>query len=95
MTRVLRYACRNELLPILETALIADGYTIEAPVQQAVGGSATMLMRKGTIFLLISQPPKGQIADIEVGGDAQQVAEEFLASLPLDVVKLPTLQVAE
>jgi hypothetical protein len=95
MTRILRYTCRTDVLPVLETALAADGYTIEAPFQPAVGGSAAMLMRKGTVFLLFSRPPTGQLADIEIGGEAQQVAEALLESLPLDLVKLPTLQTAE
>ncbi|HEU5101410.1 MAG TPA: hypothetical protein VFU22_20445 [Roseiflexaceae bacterium] len=95
MTRILRYTCRTELLPALETAQAADGYAIEAPFHRAVGGTAAMLMRKGTAFLLFSCPPTGQLVDIEIGGEAQQVAEVLLESLPLDLVKLPTLQTTE
>jgi len=95
MTRILRYTCRTELLPVLETALADDGYTIEAPFGKRFGRNATMVMRKGSVFLLVECPPTSQLADIEVGGEAHYVAEALLDALPIDLVKLPTLQIGK
>lgn len=87
MTPFVRYTCQPELLPIVEAALAANGYTIATPFQRSQNGATTMVMTSGLITLLLAYTPDHTLADIEVWGDALTVAVELLESLPFTLNK--------
>ena len=87
MTPFIRYTCQPELLPIIEAALAANGYTIASPFQRSLSGATTMVMTSGLATLLLAYTPDHTLADIEVWGDALPIAVELLESLPLALTR--------
>jgi hypothetical protein len=95
MPSCIRYICQYELLPVLEAALAANEYHVEMPLQRSVGGASAMVMMSGTVSILFTHTPGSAVVEIEVWGSAQATAAQLLESLPIELVKLPTIQGAD
>ena len=89
MTPFIRYTCQPELLPIVEAALAANGYTVASPFQRSLGGETTLVMTSGLVTLLLDSTPSSTLAEIEVWGDALPAAVQLLESLPLVLSRQP------
>ena len=87
MASFILYTCQPELLPIIEAALAANGYTIASPFQRSLSGGSTLVMTSGLATLLLAYTPDHTLAEIEVWGDALAVAMELLESLPFVLTK--------
>ena len=61
-----RYTCPRELLPVIESALAAEGYVLEAPLQRAVGGSRLTVMTRGGSVISLHEDTARDIANINV-----------------------------
>jgi hypothetical protein len=83
MTNMAHYVCAGELLPVVEAALAANGYVVEAPYQKQGGDGALLIMSRGAAIVLLSQAGQYGQGDIEVWGDAQAAATTLLESLPI------------
>jgi len=90
MASFIRYTCRPELLPNIEAALAANGYTIASPFQRSFGGATTLVMTCGLATLLLAYTPTHSFAEIEVWGVALAAAVQLLESLPLPLDRQPT-----
>ena len=95
MLRIRRYACPSELAPVLEAALAANGYTVELRYQEHSTGDEALRMTQGFASVLLTQAAIANQCEIDIWGEAQHSAAVFLESLPLDIDKLPTLQVTD
>jgi hypothetical protein len=93
MLHIRRYACRSELAPVLEAALAAHGYIVEIPYQENSRGDRVLVMTEGSASVLLAQAATTNQCEIDIWGDAQHRAAVLLESLPLNLDKLPTLQV--
>ena len=85
MPNMAHFVCASELLPMVEAALAAHGYVVEAPRQMAVGGDTILVMTCGAAIVLLSQGAQRPQADIEIWGDAQAAATTLLESLPISL----------
>jgi hypothetical protein len=63
---VIRYECLSELLPLVEAALAAHGYTVTAPLQRRVGGGHALVMGSGAASVLLAHPGSHGREDVEV-----------------------------
>lgn len=61
-----RYTCPLELLPVIESALAAEGYMIEKPLQRAVGASRVTVMTRGGATVALHEDLARDTADIDV-----------------------------
>jgi hypothetical protein len=86
----IRYTCAHELLPCIEAALAAHGYTILIPLQPSVSGANTLVMISGETSILLTYPTAGQVGEIEVWGPGQTAATMFLEALPMALQRQPT-----
>jgi hypothetical protein len=86
---LIHYTCISDLLPMVEAALAANGYIIEAPPQKQLNGNMLMVMTSGSAGVLLSQNGQDELADIEVWGAAQSAAAALLESLPIELRKQP------
>ena len=93
MVRIRRYACRSELAPVLEAALAANGYIVELPYQENSKGDRVLIMTHGSASVLLAHAATSGQCEVDIWGEAQHTAAVLLESLPLDLDKLPTLQV--
>src|SRR4051812_3106460 len=93
MLHIRRYACPSELAPVLEAAFAANGYTIELPYQENSKGDGALVMTQGEASVLLTQAATSDQCQIDIWGAAQHTAAVLLESLPLNLDKLPTLQV--
>jgi hypothetical protein len=93
MVRIRRYSCPSELAPVLEAALAANGYTIELPYQEDSKGDGALVMTQGAASVLLTQATTSDQCEIDIWGEAQHMAAVLLESLPLNLDKLPALQV--
>ena len=87
MTPFIQYTCQPELLPSIEAALAANGYTIASPFQRSLNGATTLAMTSGLVTLLLAHTPDHTLAYIEVWGEALAAAVELLESLPFTLNK--------
>lgn len=93
MIRIRRYTCPSELAPVLEAALAANGFAIEIPYQENRKGEGVLIMKQGAASVLLTQVATSDQCEIDIWGEAQYTAAVLLESLPLDLGKLPTLQI--
>jgi hypothetical protein len=89
MASFIRYTCHPELLPNIEAALAANGYTIASPFQQSLTGATTLVMTCGLATLLLAYTPTHTLAEIEVWGVALAAAVQLLEALPLPLHREP------
>ena len=78
-----RYTCPRELLPVVESALAAEGYEIAAPLQRAVGGARTTVMTRGAAVITLHEDAGSDMADINVYNKDDQGGLAVLETLPL------------
>lgn len=78
-----RYTCPRELLPVVESALAAEGYEIAAPLQRAVGGARTTVMTRGAAVITLHEDAGSDMADINVYNNGDQGGLAVLETLPL------------
>jgi hypothetical protein len=86
----MRYTCKAGLLPIVQAALIANGYTLDAPRQtQRRAGATAVVLQSGSTAVLLAQPPNNAVAEIEVWGAGQSAVSEVFEALPIALHRLP------
>lgn len=61
-----RYTCPRELIPVIESALAAEGYTVEAPLQRAFGRTRITVMTCGDAVIALHEDGARDMADINV-----------------------------
>lgn len=86
---MLRYSCLRAMLPTVEAALAAEGYTVERPLSRAVGDERTLVMTQAAAVVLLTESERSEVADIEVYGSAQSAAAMLLERLPLKLTRQP------
>ena len=94
MLHFIRYTCKAELLPVVEGALAANGYTMDLPAQQHFSGAMALVMRCGTTIVLLAHAPNSTVDDIEVWGAGQSATADLFESLPIELHKQPPLRSA-
>lgn len=77
-----RYTCLPELLPVIESALAAKGYVVEAPLRPAVGGARITVMTRGAAVIALREDLGRDMADITVYGSAEMGGIGVLEELP-------------
>jgi hypothetical protein len=91
MLHFIRYSCKAELLPVVEGALAANGYTLDLPAQQHFSGAMALVMRCGTTTVLLEHPANSAVDAIEVWGAGQSATATVFESLPIELHKQPPL----
>lgn len=61
-----RYTCPRELIPVIESALAAEGYIVETPLQRAVGSTRVTVMTRGAAIISLHEDVARAMADINV-----------------------------
>jgi hypothetical protein len=85
----MRYTCNAGVLPIIQAALIAKGYTLADPPHGHSRGAAAVVWLRGTTAVLLAQPPNNAVAEIEVWGAAQSAVAAVFEALPIELHRLP------
>ena len=88
MSQFMRYTCTAGLLPVVEVALIANGYTRDVPPRAQSSAATTVIWQCGTTAVLLAQPPNNVVAEIEVWGAGQSAVAEVFESLPIALHRL-------
>jgi hypothetical protein len=81
MSDATRYAHKGGLFSLIETALGANGYAIEIPLQSSANGTIAMIMTCGQASVLIGQRADKDGVELEVWGLAANAAVDILESL--------------
>ena len=68
VSQFIRYTCTAGLLPVVEAALIANGYTRDGSPRAQCTATAAVVWQSGTTAVLLAQPPNNAVAEIEVWG---------------------------
>ena len=87
MVNCIRYTCASDLLPIIEAMLALDGYQVELPRQQSIGGASALVMSRGSTSILLGIDPLHARGVIEIWGGQQAAAVRLLEALSIDLVK--------
>jgi hypothetical protein len=74
------YQCKHEALPLIETALVANGYTIAIPWQKNLQGTTALVMRRGAAALLLAYDPRRNLAEIELWDQHESAVARLLES---------------
>lgn len=86
-----RYTCPRELLPVVESALAAEGYVVEEPLQRAVGGARVTVMTRGASVISLHEFMGQDTADINVyrSGETGRLAvlDELPRLLPAELAQ--------
>jgi len=80
---MVRYTCRYEMLPVVEGALAAHGYVVDAPLSRHADSASLRMMTHGDGGVLLAHNTASELAEIEIWGPAQSGASMLLESLPL------------
>jgi len=94
MSYFIRYTCKAELLPVVEGALAANGYTMDLPLEPHFSDTTALVMRRGTTTVLLAHAPNSTVDDIEVWGAGQSATADLFESLPIELHKQPPLRSA-
>jgi hypothetical protein len=89
VSEFMRYTCTAGLLPVVEAALIAKGYTRDDPPRAQVSAATAVVLLRGTTAVLLALPPNNRVAEIEVWGAAQSAVAEVFEALPIELHRLP------
>ena len=89
MSQFMRYTCKAGLLPVVEAALIANGYMRDGPPRAQGSAATTVVWQSGTTAVLLAQPPNNAVAEIEVWGAGQSATADLFESLPIALHRLP------
>jgi hypothetical protein len=84
---MVHYTCMRAMLPTVEAALAAQGYTLERPLTKEINGDRIIVMTHPSAIVMLSECAHSEIADIEVYGAAQAVATALLEQLPIRLAK--------
>jgi hypothetical protein len=84
---MIRYTCKHELLPMIEGALAANGYMVEASMSRQTKTSSLIVMTYGDGGVLLAHNRCGDLAEVDIWGAAQSAASRLLESLPLALEK--------
>jgi hypothetical protein len=87
MTNCIRYTCASDLLPVVEAALALDGYQVELPRQQSIGGASALIMSRSSTFILLGADSPRSRGLIEVWGAQQAEAAQILEALPIALIR--------
>jgi hypothetical protein len=91
---MIRYTCDRALLPMVDSVLAANGYTMNLPLQRCSDGMTILVMQQGVaIVFLIDNPNKDQ-AEIEVYGAAQSVVAWLLETVRIPLARQPAPHMA-
>lgn len=82
---MIRYTCQHEILPVIEGALAANGYVVDALLTERDVSACFTIMTNGDCGVLLAQNHTSGIAEIEIWGAAQSAASLLLKSLPLPI----------
>jgi hypothetical protein len=85
-----RYTCPRELIPVIESALAAEGYVVEVPLQRAVGSTRVTVMTRGTAMISLHEDVTRDMADINVYRNEAGGALEVFNELPRLFGSAPT-----
>lgn len=77
-----RYTCPRELLAVVESALAAEGYVVEAPLQRAVGGARVTVMTRGASTIALHEEMGRELAAINVYKSGEAAPPAVLEQLP-------------
>jgi len=89
VSQFMRYTCKAGLLPVVEEALIANGYTLDGPPRAQCSAATAVVLQCGTTAVLLAQPPNNVVAEIEVWGAGQSAVADVFESLPIVLHRLP------
>lgn len=88
------YTCQHEHLPVIEAALSANGYTVEAPLSRRIRGSRLTILTRGDGGVLMTYKAPNELAEIDIWGPAQTAASMLLETLPLSLERQPSVALA-
>ena len=88
MSQFLRYTCTAGVLPVVEAALIANGYMRDGPPRAQGSAAPAVVWQSGTTAVLLAQPPNNGVAEIEVWGAGQSAVVALFESLPITLHRL-------
>ncbi|MFN8566365.1 MAG: hypothetical protein U0Z44_02335 [Kouleothrix sp.] len=71
------------ILPTVEAALAAHGYTVESPLAKDLNGDRMIVMTRSSTVVLLSECAQSEVADIEIYGAAPAAATALLEQLPI------------
>ncbi len=77
-----RYTCPRELLPVIESALAAEGYAIEESLQRTVAGSRVTVMTRGSAVIALHEDLARDMADINISPADEADRLTILEELP-------------
>ena len=80
---MIHYTCRYEMLPVVEDALAAHGYIVDAPLSPHSDSASLRIMTRGDGGVMLAHNTASSLAEIEIWGTAQSAASMLLESLPL------------
>ena len=89
MSQFMRYTCNAGVLPVIQVALIAKGYTLADPSRAQSGRATAVVLQCGATAVLLAQPPHNAVAEIEVWGAAQSAVAAVFEALPIELHRLP------
>jgi hypothetical protein len=89
VSQFIRYTCTAGLLPVVEAALIANGYTRDGSPRAQCSATAAVVWQSGTTAVLLAQPPNNAVAEIEVWGAGQSAVADVFEGLPIGLHRLP------
>jgi hypothetical protein len=84
---MIHYTCQYEMLPVVEGALAAHGYTVDAPLSRHAENASLKILTRGDGGVLLAYNTASSLAEIEIWGAAQSAASMLLESLPLRLDK--------
>jgi len=94
VSQFMHYTCQAELLPVVEGALAANGYTMDLSLEPHFSATTALVMRCGTTTVLLAHAPNSTVDDIEVWGAGQSATADLFESLPIALHKQPPLRSA-
>jgi hypothetical protein len=94
VSQFMRYTCQAEVLPVVEGALAANGYTMDLSLAPHFSAATALVMRCGTTIVLLAHAPNSTVDDIEVWGAGQSATANLFESLPIELHKQPPLRSA-
>ncbi|KAB8139652.1 hypothetical protein F8S13_27230 [Chloroflexia bacterium SDU3-3] len=91
MPHFTHYICTTGLLPIVEQALLAHGYTYDPLLRTPHGTTITHVLHYASTTVLLVQPPHYAIGEIEIWGPGQSAVANILDTLAINPHRLPRL----
>lgn len=85
MFRPACYTCHAVLLPVIEGAFAANGYTVETTPHRGSSDGTLLVLQRGVTTVLLTQLPDDSVGEIQVWGPGQSAVARLLESLPIEV----------